>query len=126
MSKQTVFDVFNKLKRHIERSSGRKLVVSLIVDYERPYPKPRDYAQTDGSVIFVSPKMLSAEEHRVEGLLRHEFAHVVFIQSGNWNHSEREADMLAEELFGAKILYDSDDIQSISEGRAPRPNYLPN
>lgn len=126
MSKQTVFDVFNKLKVHIEKRSGRPLMVSLVVDYERSYPKPRDYAQTDGSVIYVSPKMLLAEQHRVEGLLRHEFAHVVFIQSGNWNHSEREADLLAEELFGAKILYDSDDIQSISHGRAPRPNYLPN
>jgi len=125
MSKDTVFEVFNRLKQRIERLSGRPLAVGLVIDYKRPYPKPRDFAQTDGMIIYVSPKMLSAEAHRVEGLLRHEFAHVVFIQSGNWDHTERETDMLAEEMFGDVILYDSEDIQSISEGRSPRPHYLP-
>jgi hypothetical protein len=110
----------------LEDLAGRRIDVSLEIDYRGAYPDVRNYAKTDGYVIYVSPKILSAEEHRIEGLLRHEFAHVVFIQSGNHHHTETETDKLAEDLFGDVILYDDDDVQSILYGRAPRPSYLPN
>lgn len=126
MATNDVFEVFKTLKARLEKLAGKKIDVELVIDRERAYPKPRDYAQTDGYTIFVSPKILKAERHRVEGLLRHEFAHVVFLQSGNHKHTERETDKLAEELFGDTILYDDDDIQSVLYGRAPRPSYLPN
>ena len=126
MTKSTVYEVFETLKSRLEALAGRPIEVSLKIDYVGSYPKVRNYAQTNGETIYVSPKILKAERHRVEGLLRHEFAHVVFIQSGNHHHTETETDKLAEDLFGDVILYDDDDVQSILYGRAPRPSYLPN
>jgi hypothetical protein len=100
--------------------------VSVVLDHEGSYPKARDFAKTTGDVIYFSPKILNAAPLRVEGLLRHELAHVVFMQSGNFDHTERETDALAEELFGDNIYYDAQDIQTIAPGKRPRPHYLPN
>lgn len=99
--------------------------VSVLIDYDGDYPKPRDFAKTTGDVIYFSPKILDAAPLRVEGLLRHELAHVVFMQSGNFDHTERETDALAEELFGDYIYYDAQDVQTLAPGKRPRPHYLP-
>lgn len=105
---------------------GRDVRVQIVLDPGGSYPKARDFAKTTGSVVYFSPKILHATPARVEGLLRHELAHVVFMQSGDFDHTEREADALAEHLFGDFIYYDDQDVQSILPGRRPRPEYLPN
>jgi hypothetical protein len=40
------------------------------------------------------------------------------------DHSERQADKLAEDLFGSPIYYDNDLIQSTERGVRPRPRHL--
>jgi hypothetical protein len=54
----------------------------------------------------------------------HELAHAVLSQAGEEDHSEQDADDLAEELFGHRISYDKDDVQTLGKGRYPRPDWL--
>jgi hypothetical protein len=83
----------------------------------------------DGSFrIAVARKMNDAEDSRVEGLLRHELAHAVLLHGGDLEHTERDADEVAEALFGSPLYYDEDDVQttdpSAPGARRPRPEYL--
>lgn len=69
-----------------------------------------------------------ADDSRVEGLLRHELAHAVLLHTGDTEHTERDADDVAEALFGSPLFYDADDVQttdpSAPGARRPRPAYL--
>jgi predicted SprT family Zn-dependent metalloprotease len=97
----------------------------LEIDYSSRYPKVRDYAKTTGDVIYFSPKILKATKERMDGLMRHEFAHVILMKQGDFDHSEREADIVAESVFGGNIYYDEDDVQTTLRGKRPRPLHLP-
>ena len=69
-----------------------------------------------------------ADDSRVDGILRHELAHAVLLHGGDTEHTERDADEVAESLFGSPIFYDEDDVQttdpSAPGARRPRPEYL--
>jgi len=83
----------------------------------------------DGSFrIAVAAKMNDADDSRVEGLLRHELAHAVLLHGGDMEHTERDADEVAEELFGSPLFYDDEDVQTTDQSapgaRRPRPAYL--
>lgn len=83
----------------------------------------------DGSFrIAVAAKMNDADDSRVEGLLRHELAHAVLLHGGDMEHTERDADEVAEELFGSPLFYDDEDVQTTDQSapgaRHPRPAYL--
>jgi hypothetical protein len=86
----------------------------------------------DGSFrIAVAGKMNDAsttDDSRVEGLLRHELAHAVLLHGGDLEHTERDADEVAEALFGSPLYYDEDDVQTTDPSalgaRRPRPEYL--
>ena len=69
-----------------------------------------------------------ADDSRVDGILRHELAHAVLLHGGDIEHTERDADEVAEALFGSPIFYDEDDVQttdpSAPGARRPRPEYL--
>ena len=83
----------------------------------------------DGSFrIAVAAKMNDADDSRVEGLLRHELAHAVLLHGGDMEHTERDADEVAEELFGSPLFYDDEDVQTTDQSapgaRHPRPEYL--
>jgi len=83
----------------------------------------------DGSFrIAVAAKMNDADDSRVEGLLRHELAHAVLLHGGDMEHTERDADEVAEELFGSPLFYDDEDVQTTDQSapgaRRPRPPYL--
>ena len=83
----------------------------------------------DGSFrIAVAAKMNDADDSRVEGLLRHEMAHAVLLHGGDMEHTERDADEVAEELFGSPLFYDDEDVQTTDQSapgaRHPRPAYL--
>jgi hypothetical protein len=83
----------------------------------------------DGSFrIAIAAKMNDADDSRVEGLLRHELAHAVLLHGGDMEHTERDADEVAEELFGSPLFYDDEDVQTTDQSapgaRRPRPPYL--
>ncbi len=126
MNKTDILLVFESLRREIEQVLSCHFYVSCIIDYKNKYPRARDYAMTDGFIVYLSPKILKAELPRVHGLLRHELGHAVLMQAGLHEHTERQVDQLAEALFGDIIYYDEDDIQTIIPGITPRPKHLPN
>lgn len=84
----------------------------------------RAYAACDGENIYVAHKIYDADYNRYAALLMHELAHAVLSQAGEEDHSEQDADDLAEELFGHRISYDKDDVQTLGKGRYPRPDWL--
>jgi hypothetical protein len=63
---------------------------------------------------------LELPENNIIGLLRHEFGHVVRPEA-----SEREVDLIAEQVTGTPINYDARGIQTIGPGEHPRPAHLP-
>lgn len=96
-----------------------------IDDTPNKFPKARDFAYTDGECIYFSPKIRAASLPRIKGLVRHEIAHVLFMQEGT-AHSETDADDLAFIVFGSPIYYDTSHIQTVLAGTSPRPAHLPN
>jgi len=115
----------NALLSQLKQLRDVEIYAEVVLGASENFPKARDFAYTDGAYIYFSPKILSAPTHRVDGLLRHELAHVILMQKGLFSHSERDADRVAAWAFGTPILYDSEDIQSTLEGRPVRPSYLP-
>lgn len=109
--------------------------VKLVVDekkamqgrtHTRGRERARAFACTDGHTVWVRPKLLGESPERVDGILMHELAHCWCIQHGHPEHTERECDDVARELFGEVIRYDDDDVQTTGEGVSPRPAYLKN
>lgn len=125
MSVETLLLTFDELMDHLKSNHQIELNVDLVIDYEGSYPKPRDYAKTTGECIYLSPKILIASRDRIEGLLRHELGHVLLMQVGDYDHSEREADLVAEQFLGKFIYYDDEDVQTVALGTRPRPSHLP-
>jgi hypothetical protein len=95
------------------------------------FPNPRNYAYTipesdNGKhIIVVSPKMLRASDDRIRAIIRHELAHAQFHSEGNFTHSEQDTDDYAEDIWGDRIFYDDEDLQTLRGGQYPRPSHLP-
>jgi predicted SprT family Zn-dependent metalloprotease len=90
------------------------------------FPHARNFAYcSDDLVIVVAPKMVKSADHRIEGVLAHELGHAINFYLGNLRHSERDADDMAERIFGTTIFYDRDTVQSTEHGVSPRPSFLP-
>lgn len=87
-----------------------------------------DHGEGGAFRIAIAGKLNDADDSRVEGILRHELAHAVLLHGGDTEHTERDADEVAEALFGSPIFYDEDDVQttdpSAPGARRPRPEYL--
>lgn len=122
-------------KRFRELAKGLDIKVKLVVNEQRAMQgrthargreRRRAYACTDGYTVWVRPKLLKASPERVDGILMHELAHCWCIQHGHEEHTERECDDVARELFGEVIRYDDDDVQTTGDGVTPRPAYLKN
>jgi hypothetical protein len=78
--------------------------------------------------IVYAPKLATSRWRRVTGVLAHEYGHAVLLEAGIQDHSERDADRAAYELFGIKIHYDLADIQTIADTPTVsqvRPGRLP-
>lgn len=92
------------------------------------FPATRDYAYCrkgpKGITIVVAPKMRRAGIPRIDGVLMHELAHAVLFAAGRPNHTERQADAVAEGIFGRNIYYDRDLVQTTGVGVRPRPREL--
>ena len=125
MSDPLYRSVYNREKAKLDRALGFSIPVTVILDFQGAYPNVRDYAKTDGRVLYLSPKILTARRSRIEGLLRHELAHIALMHFGDYDHSEAHCDRVAEELFHSKIYYDRDFVQNSKGGSRPRPAHLP-
>ena len=109
--------------------SPQKLVVNVREGLEKEFPNSRDYAYTyiddDGNYIIVfSQKMYQSDLARIRAIMRHEVAHAFHFLTGHHEHTEQETDDLAEQIWGDRIYYDDDDIQTLNHGQYPRPTYL--
>jgi len=107
-------------------------IYALVAPHNDEFPEKRNYAYCswDGSEVRIvfSPKILKASKARADALIRHELAHALMM-SEEKEHTERETDALAEEVWGDPIYYDKDDVQTLDKRKATtrlRPSYLPN
>lgn len=93
-------------------------------------------ADDDPVSICLAPRLEAQEIHRIDGVIRHEFGHAIdFLYalptierrlgvSLQGLRPERRADEIAGALWGRRILYDADDVQSTRHGRPFRPPHL--
>lgn len=89
----------------------------------------------DGRCAFrYAKKILKQPRSRIEGIIRHEFGHVVDalvpaskLPPGLPKTSERRADAIAEWIWGEPIYYDRKAwVQNLTSGERPRPQALGN
>lgn len=122
-------DRFQRLQDVASNNGVSLPAVTLRVGRSAEFPKKRNYAycmqMRDGQLTIVcAPKMRRAPPHRVDALLAHELGHAILLDAGRPDHSEREADAVAERVFGVRISYDKDDVQTLRRGVRPRPARL--
>jgi hypothetical protein len=101
--------------------------------------KPYLIAPPGTSVIAFAEKYKNAPLSRIEAVLMHEFGHAMDFLAHRYptlpsdrasdpavhrQGTERRADALAEGLWGVKIKYDDDTVQSLCCGVRPRPSAL--
>jgi hypothetical protein len=126
-----VEDIFAELHATVCERLGDDFYVDLAVGDPEEFPARRNMAYTVRNkrgdlCIVVAPKLVvSDDESRVQGVLRHEFGHAALWHLERNNHSERDADAMGEDLFGDPIYYDEETVQTLSSGIRPRPNHLP-
>jgi hypothetical protein len=102
--------------------------IKLVIDDETALqgrdPCGRGQAASTADTVYIAAKLLAAHRDRQFGVLMHELAHVSFLQRGIEEHTEREADVLAESFWNTPINYDEEDVQTIGPGVTPRPARL--
>ena len=74
--------------------------------------------------IVYAPKLATSSPQRILGVLGHEYGHAVLMTEGLDHHTERDADKVAEDLFGFDVNYDTDLVQTTGVGTRPRPAHL--
>lgn len=121
----------NRLDRDLdyllERHDLEPLIVLELGTMEQ-FPENRDFAYTiieeePPFAIVVSPRLLIQPIARSMAVMRHEIAHCL-LGEDDPEHSEQEADDLVEVLFGHKIFYDSEKVQTLLPETYPRPKEL--
>jgi hypothetical protein len=112
-----------------------------MIGREIEFPLVRNYAYCADMApirIVVAPKIVSDSTDRIEAVLRHEFGHAVDFAAGEKEITrlaarmgypmpttpERRADEIAFLVWGDRIRYDTDTVQSLCRGVSPRPAYL--
>ena len=128
---QQLAQTFHRLHADACRAVGEDICVELALGPDEHFPQPRNMAYTlrdtnkKALVVVVSRKLCGCPLPTIEGVLAHEFGHVVLMHKGRPDHPEREADMVAERLFGKPIYYDAATVQTTRKGTRPRPAHLP-
>lgn len=88
--------------------------------------------------VLYAEKILQQHPSRVEGIVRHEFGHVLDFYVPQrlliaWAFergvrlpltTERRADEIARAVWGRHLLYDTEDVQNTRSGVTPRPTRL--
>jgi hypothetical protein len=97
---------------------------------------PRAYGvagiSKDGPEIHVAPELADQPPSVIRGILEHELGHVAVLlglvqAKRGYDAAERQADRVAEGMFGHKIFYNKHDVQCAgrgAQGRRPRPRGL--
>ena len=119
------------IKREVQKLnpdiSTKLPIIFLREGLDTEFPKDRDYAYSsydnEQYVIVFSKKMYHANLSRIRAIMRHELAHIVFM-TNDQDHSEQETDDLAEELWGDRLYYDDEDVQTLRQEHYPRPSHL--
>lgn len=132
--------IFDRLHDDVCRRFG-DVPVELMIGREIEFPLVRNYAycsDTSPIRIVVAPKILNDSKDRIEAVLRHEFGHAIDFAAGEKaitalaakmrypmpTTPERRADEIAYLVWGDRIRYDGDTVQSLCRGVTPRPAYL--
>ena len=120
---------FAELHQEARSQLGSGFRVAFSKGSAEEFPEKRNMAYCmkfhDGRLCIVcAPKMQFARADQIDGVLRHEFGHAALFFADQMGHGERDADKAAELLFGDRIRYDSDLIQSTARGVCPRPAHL--
>jgi hypothetical protein len=97
--------------------------VGLQLDQAEPRPR-RAMAYTDGRRVTLYARALELPRPNLLGLVRHELGHALLLMGGRPDHTERDADRLAEAVTGRPIRYDCRGVQTTGRGRRPRPRGL--
>ena len=129
MSPHSLTDVFMKLRSQAALVEPHLAIMDIPLLEGRldEFPENRNFAYCtveDNPHIVVSPRIHGQPTARIIALLAHEFGHAIYTLVGR-QHTEREADALAEQVFGIQIFYDQELVQTIGPGERPRPNHLP-
>jgi len=121
---------FLRLHARASELAGPYFDVALAVGDPSEFPMARNMAychheeESGDLTIVVAPKLARGSRERIEGVLRHEFGHALLFFWGYPDHGERDADNLAENVFGDPIYYDRATVQTLRGGTRPRPAYL--
>lgn len=111
------------LAKQAVKASGVPFKLRMVIGHKDDFPEARDHAFCsfeDGvGTLTLAPKCLRIGTYRLDGLLMHELAHLVYLAGGEPEHSEAETDALAEHLFGVPIRYDAELVQTTN----PRAKY---
>ena len=122
--------VFNALHSTVRNDIAPGFKVGLREGHTDEFPKRRNMAYCmkeygNGRITIVcAPKLNRERMDTIEGVLCHEFGHAILFHYEQMEHGERDADKAAEVLFGRKIRYDDELIQSTTRGVHPRPAHL--
>ena len=104
--------------------------IVLVAGDPAEFPNERDFAmcgleRKNHAKIIVAPKIENEPVEVISALLRHELAHAFLLNLGVDEHAERDADSMAETLWGAPIYYDHRNVETLAGGKRPRPGHLP-
>ena len=124
----SIYPRFPVLRAQAGSWVGSPIPVALLVGEAGRFPNARDYAvcaRTRGTVIIVAPKFRKASMDRREAVLRHELGHAVWYVLGSAECARRVgrrlppealADELARLIWGQRIRYDAEAVQTLQRG----------
>ena len=150
MTEDQLASMFERRLMEVRQSCG-PMTLCLVEAPSSEFPMARSYAffsvhcppfisaPPGTSVIAFASKFRQATPDRIEAILMHEFGHAMDFLAQRHptlppdrahdpavhrQGSERRADALAEGLWGVKIKYDTETVQSLCCGVRPRPSAL--
>ena len=150
MNEDQLASLFERRLTEVRQSCG-PMTICLMEAGDELFPRRRSYAffavsckpyliaPSGTSVIAFAEKYKNASFDRIEAVMMHEFGHAMDFLAQRYptlpadrSHdpavyhqgTERRADALAEGLWGVRIKYDDDTVQSLCCGVRPRPSAL--
>jgi hypothetical protein len=115
-----------KLYRLLPEARGRIYLDFHPAVHDSPRHFGRTYPHMDGTAtVVVAPALASLPYQAIVGVLLHELGHVLVFMLGlgepkGYDARERQADNVAEQLYGLPIGY-VEGVQFIGAGIRPRP-----
>jgi hypothetical protein len=116
---------FRRLRRIAAQRFSGVAKTALILD-PTVHDTPRHFACTNKSQVRVAPELSAEPPEVISAVLRHELGHVVVLcgyakAARGRDAQERQADEIAERVYGKHISYDERGVQTLKAGTRPRP-----